>query len=107
MRVDFKLLLTENNKIVLSKGKYMLLRHVLEEGSLNSAAKKMGISYKKAFSYIKSIEEGLGEVVLIRRAGKSAVLSKKGEEIIRMYDFFYDEMTNFLNKKMDQYEKNR
>ena len=107
MRVDFKLLLTENDKIVLSKGKYLLLKYVLEEGSLNSAAKKMKISYKKAFSYIKSIEEGLDDVVLLRTPGKAAILSDKGIEIIKLYDYFYNELNIFLKLKMDEYEKNR
>ena len=107
MKVDFKLLLLENNKPIISKGKYILLNYVQDEGSLNAASIKMGISYKKAFSYIKSIEEALGEQVLLRTPGKASKLSDKGREIIKMYNFFYNEINKFLEDKMEEYEKNR
>ena len=55
MDVDFKLLLINNGTAIVSKGKYQLLKEVDKSGSLNAAAKSMGLSYKKAFSYIKSI----------------------------------------------------
>ena len=105
MDVGFKLLLKYHGNTVISKGKYELLREVEKRGSLNSASKFLGLSYKKAFSYIKSIEESLGEKVLLRTPGKASVLSKKGYELIDMYDFFYNELSVFIENKKKDYEK--
>jgi molybdate transport system regulatory protein len=107
MNVDFKLLLIHENSAIMSKGKYQLLKEVEKEGSLNSAAKSLGLSYKKAFSYIKSIEVTLNEPVLIRTPGKSAVLSPKGIELIEMYDFFYKEISVFIKEKLNEYENKK
>ncbi len=107
MDVDFKLLLTNNGDAIISKGKYQLLKEVDEHGSLNAAAKNMGLSYKKAFSYIKSIEENLGENVLIRTPGKASVLAPKGVEIIEMYDYFYSELKKFTKEKFNEYKKQK
>jgi molybdate transport system regulatory protein len=107
MEVDFKLLLTTNEEVVISKGKYRLLKRVGEKGSLNAAAKSMGLSYKKAFLYIKKIEEILGEKVLIRTPGKASVLSLKGIEIIEMYDFFYKELRKFTEEKLNEYNQTK
>ncbi len=104
MNVDFKLLLTKNGNAIISKGKYKLLKEVDKSGSLNAASKAMGLSYKKAFSYIKSIEENLGENVLIRTPGKASILSPKGIEIIKMYDFFYNELKKFTKEKLNEYK---
>jgi len=107
MDVDFKLLLVHDDNVVISKGKYQLLKEVNKTGSLNAAAKSMGLSYKKAFSYIKSIEENLGEKVLIRTPGKASVLSEKGKEIIKMYDFFYYELKKFTKEKLNEYKNKK
>ena len=107
MDVDFKLLLKYENNVVISKGKYHLLIEVGKTGSLNSAAKALGLSYKKAFSYIKSIEEVLGEKVLIRTPGKSSVLSPKGIELIDEYNFFYIELKKFIKEKSNEYKKQK
>jgi len=104
MNVDFKLLIVHDGDAIISKGKYTLLKEVKNSGSLNSAAKSMGLSYKKAFSYIKNIEEKIGEKVLIRTPGKASKLSPKGEEIIKMYDFFYKEINNFIKEKENEYK---
>ena len=104
MKVDIKLLITHNNKPILSKGKYFLLKEVEKSGSLNAAAKSMGISYKKAFSYINSMEDELKERVLIRTPGKSSKLAPKGIELIKLYDFFYKEIKEFIDQKMAEYE---
>ena len=107
MDVDFKLLLTKNGNAIISKGKYQLLKEVDKTGSLNAASKAMGLSYKKAFSYIKSIEENLEEKVLIRTPGKAAILSPKGLEIIEMYDFFYKELKIFTKEKLNEYKNKK
>jgi len=107
MNVDFKLLLKHENITIMSKGKYQLLLEVDNKGSLNSAAKSLGLSYKKAFLYIKSIEETLGENVLIRTPGKAAILSSKGKELIEMYDFFYLELKEFIREKSNEYQKQK
>ncbi len=92
-----KVMIGDENGPFLGYGKYLLLKQVEKSGSLNSAAQELEFSYKKAFSYINSIEEHLGEAVLTRTKGKAAVLNDKGRELIKLFEF--------LDKNIKEYSK--
>ena len=81
MQVKSKVWLEKNGKLCFGIGRARLLRAVEETGSLNRAAHTLGMSYRHAWSQIKSAEENLGETLLVRsRGGKNrggAVLTKR------------------------------
>jgi len=63
----------------------MLLEGVKECGSLNRAAKEMGMAYSKAWKSIKNTEAALGFELLERRAQHGSVLTDMGEEFLIVY----------------------
>ena len=62
-----------------------LLKGVKEQGSLNRAAKDMGMAYSKAWKTIKNTEAGLGFDLLERRAQHGSVLTDKGEDFLAAF----------------------
>ena len=52
---------------ILEEDRYSLLKAIHEKGSLMSAAKDMGISYRKAWGDLKKAEELLGYELIIRQ----------------------------------------
>jgi molybdate transport system regulatory protein len=75
--------------IAVGPGKAELLAHVQETGSLVEAAKKMEMSYMRAWLLVKSMNHCFAEpVVTFKRggtAGGGAVLTKTGERVLDLY----------------------
>ncbi|HHX69690.1 MAG: LysR family transcriptional regulator [Miniphocaeibacter sp.] len=98
----------EDEKKFFGKGPYTLLLKVKELGSLNKAAKEMGMSYSKAFNVIKSCEKALDKKLLYREIGGvkggGSKLTEDGEEIIEKYEYIVKEMNEKMNSLLDELE---
>lgn len=69
MRVRSKVWLEKNGEVVFGSGKAVILKHILETGSIAKSAKRLDMSYRHAWSYIKSAEKRLGRPLVICRRG--------------------------------------
>jgi molybdate transport system regulatory protein len=72
------------------EGRRDLLNNIETKGSISQAAKKLGISYKKAWSYITSMEGRLG-VKLVKKqvggkGGGGTALTEEGKALIDKFD---------------------
>ena len=87
MQVKSKIWLEKDGKLCFGIGRARLLRAVEQTGSLSQAAKTLGMSYRHAWSQMKSAEENL---LLVRnRGGKNrggAVLTQKAEELLEQFE---------------------
>ena len=86
MRVRFKVWLEERGEPVISEGKYRLLKEIDRTGSILEASKRLGLTYKRAHSQIRAMEERLGRKVLERRRGRGARLTEAGRELVGLYE---------------------
>ena len=82
-------LASEAGEGLLGEGRYRLLRQVDECKSLQEAAKKLKISYRKAWGDIRTMEKRLGfELVDKKRGGKGggeSTLTEKAKKILAVY----------------------
>ena len=62
-----------------------LCQGVRDLGSLNAAAKSMGMAYSKAWRIIKDTEEALGFQLLDRDGAHGSTLTKDGEKLLDTY----------------------
>lgn len=90
MRPQFKIWIEREGKVVFAEGRKILLEAVDELGSLNAAAKKLGMSYRAAWGKIKATEGRLGIKLLERdiggRGGGGARLTEDARELLRRYN---------------------
>ena len=98
MRVRFKVWLEEKGEPLISEGKFRLLREIDRTGSILEASKRLGLTYKRAHSQIKSIENRLGRKVLERKRGKGAVLTPEGRELLKVYERILSEFESLSRK---------
>ncbi|WP_457600739.1 winged helix-turn-helix domain-containing protein [Hydrogenivirga sp.] len=98
MRVKFKVWFEKEGEPIISEGKFRLLKAIEEEGSILGAARKLGISYKRAYSQIKVMESRLGKEVVERRRRKGAVLTEDGKRLLREYEKVYDEFSRLASQ---------
>lgn len=83
---------SESNS-VFGKGVSNLCNGVKELGSLNAAAKSMGMAYSKAWRIIKDTEEALGIELLIRDGAHGSVLTEEGIELLDTYNLVCNEIS--------------
>ncbi len=89
MEVRFRIWLEEGGEHVIGKGGARILRAIKEEGSLTAASRKLGMSYRYIWQYLKNIERAVGKVVETERGGKGgggARLTDLGERILEIYE---------------------
>ena len=69
LQVRSKVWLEIDGEPVLGQGREQLLRLIQATGSINAAAKEMGIPYRKAWTYLDAMERRLGYSLVSRRKG--------------------------------------
>lgn len=106
MKVQIKIWLDEQGK-AFGEGPYELLLYVDKIGSLRGAAKKMGISYKKAWKIIKNCERRLNFPLLERRIGGKmgggSRITEEGKLFLEKYKNFKDEIRNFVDEAFERH----
>lgn len=69
MEIRSKLWIEVDGKTVFGRGRRFLIEAIDRYGSINQAAKEINISYRKAWGYIKAMEERLGMKLVERQTG--------------------------------------
>ena len=91
MDIKFRLWIEKGEKHVAGKGGVAILKAISEEGSILGASKKLGMSYRYVWGYLRKMEEAAGKVVESEKGGRGGgktVLTEKGEEIVKLYEFY-------------------
>ena len=77
---------SEDNTAIFGRGVVQLCRGIQQEGSLNKAAKNMGMAYSKAWRIIKIAEETFGVKLLNRNGAHGSSLTPCAEKLLESYD---------------------
>lgn len=89
----------------LGEGRRNLLRKIDENGSISQSAKDLGISYKKAWSYIRNMEDRLGSTLVEKqvggKGGGGSRLTQKGKALIEKYDQLLAGTQEAINRSFD------
>ncbi|GAB4389313.1 MAG: hypothetical protein Kow0025_13930 [Thermodesulfovibrionales bacterium] len=90
MEIRSKLWIEVGGEPVFGRGRKFLLQAIERHGSINRAAREINVSYRKAWSYIKAMEERLGIRLVERRAGGrhggGAALTAEALDFITKYE---------------------
>lgn len=80
--------ITLSDNFYIGPGRADLMELIAETGSISEAAKRMGMSYKRAWSLVQALNEGFGApLVEASRGGKEqgASLTGAGREVLERY----------------------
>ncbi|NQU74505.1 MAG: LysR family transcriptional regulator [Candidatus Omnitrophica bacterium] len=101
MKVKSKIWLEKNGELVIGEGKSRLLKVINQTGSINKAAKKMGVSFRHAWGCLTAIEKRLGVKLIERsrggRGGGGSILTPAAKRLIRKYDKLRDSVITFTD----------
>jgi len=104
MKVRVKLCLVNGrNEPFMGIGLVWLLRRVERLGSIQLAAKDMGMSYAKAHRILKRLEQGVGHKLLLRRKGGhergGAELTSFAQSFLARYSRHNDRVSCYAQKE--------
>ncbi len=84
-------------------GRAQLLEMVALHGSLNQAAKVLGMSYRAAWGRIKRTEQALGEPLLAKASGRKGYeLTPLASGLVRDFAVWHNEVEAFALKQARQ-----
>lgn len=78
-------IVNSHNRIVMAEGRMHLLEAIVATGSINRAAKAMGMSYKSAWSKIRSTEAHLQSKIVHSDKSQGTRLTATGQELLQKY----------------------
>lgn len=88
--VRSKIWLETDGHAFLGDGRYRLLEAIERRGSINAAAKEMGISYRRAWSQLQTMEKSAPFPLLVRtvggKDGGSSKLTPETKQLIRQFE---------------------
>ena len=80
---------TFSDKFYIGPGRADLLEGIAETGSISAAGKRMGMSYKRAWSLVQALNEGFGAALVETSRGGAAqggaTLSDDGAFVLARY----------------------
>lgn len=76
-----------------------LCEGIRETGSLNAAAKGLGMAYSKAWRIVGETENALGVLLIERNGANGSTLTKQGEQLLNLYWNLRDELALEATKK--------
>jgi molybdate transport system regulatory protein len=105
MEIKSKLWIEVDGKPVFGRGRRFLFEAIDKYGSINQAAKEINISYRKAWGYIKAMEERLGFRLIERqtggRNGGGAILTEGAREFLKKYGALEHGIREIVDKKFN------
>ena len=89
----------EDHEGTLGKGVVSLLQGIIDYGSLNRAAKNIGMAYSKAWRILKETEAGFGFLLVDRDGARGSTLTPAGVELVGLYHNLQRETVDFANRR--------
>ena len=87
--VQFRLRISEGDDIAIGPGKVNLLEAIAEMGSITAAAKKLGMSYRRAWMLVDTMNRCFKSPIVEAEAGGKrgggTRLTPTGRDVVRLY----------------------
>lgn len=103
LQVRSKIWLEVDGEPVFGQGRDKMLRLIERTGSINAAAKEMGIPYRKAWSYLDAMEKRLGFPLVSRQkggaGGGASSLTPQAETLLQKFDLLQQGFDDLVNGK--------
>lgn len=88
---------------VFGRGRRFLLEAIDAHGSINRAAQEVDISFRKAWGYIKAMEERMGIKLIERQTGGKngggALLTDEARELVKKYEALEKGIQEIVDKR--------
>lgn len=105
IKVENRIWIEKDGFPFVGSGRVTLLELIHETGSMSKAAKKLGMSYKKAWELVKSMNSQADKELVIKatggKNGGGTQLTPTGLSIIKQFRELEEKSKRFLKKEME------
>jgi len=105
-KIKSRIWIEADGQILLGEGRVQLLKAIDETGSLTKAAKTLGMSYKKAWLLMDSVNSRAAEPICIKsiggKSGGGTALTPYGKSLIEVFESINENCWNFLDEQITQ-----
>lgn len=106
-KIKSRIWIEVDNKMFLGEGRIQLLKSIEKTNSLSKSAKELGMSYKKAWNLIDSVNNKAKEPVVIKNTGGSGgggtIITEYGKKIISVFDTLNLKCWQYLDKQGNKF----
>ena len=103
-KIKSRIWIEVDGQILLGEGRVTLLKAIEETGSLSKAAKKLGMSYKKAWSLMDTVNTRAAKPICVKsiggKSGGGTALTSYGKLLIETFDTINENCWNFLDEQI-------
>ena len=96
-----------NDDRFLGPGRIELLEKIIETGSISQAAKLMGMSYKKAWDLINSINKHTNTPIVMTQTGGErgggTIVTDDGKQLIMAFKKLHNDFEIYLSEKLETF----
>lgn len=106
MRVRSKVWLEFDGHPFLGDGRFRLLSTIERSGSINAAAKELGLSYRKVWAQLQAMEKNAPFTLLERRTGGKGGgetrLTPAAQELLRSYRNLREQVNQAADQSFEE-----
>jgi len=111
VKFNYKIWLSsEDGSGIMGDGKWKILKAIEEQGSLKAATEALGITYRRTWGDLKSIEQKLGfEILEKTRGGKeggATQLTPQGKLLVGAFDAFHAKVDAVMDEAFREFRQN-
>ncbi len=107
-RIKSRVWIEGEDGVFLGEGRIKILKAIAAEGSLSKAAKSLGMSYKKAWSLVDSINKNAAAPIVVSNTGGNGgggtTLTAYGLQMIQMFEQINQQCWDFLDLQLKEYD---
>lgn len=104
-QVKSRIWIEQEGEVFLGYGRVTLLKKVAETRSISAAAKTMGMSYKKAWKLINTMNTSSSQPLVITNTGGKdgggTAITDYGRKMIDEFEMLNEACESFLNEKFN------
>ncbi len=105
-KIKSRIWIETDGHVLLGEGRVQLLKAIEETGSLSKAAKKINISYKKAWSLVNAVNKSAKKPVIKSsiggKGGGGAQVTPYGKDLIKAFDTINNNCWKYLDKQTNK-----
>ena len=109
MRLRAKLWMEVADGHVFGRGRAELLRAIERQGSISAAAARMGMSYRRAWSMLRTSEQRLGRSLVETTRGGArgggARLTQEARELLEAFERIESRLEQLIEEQQDELDR--
>ena len=103
-KIKSRIWIEAGDNVLVGEGRVTLLKAIETEGSLSKAAKSIGMSYKKAWTLVDSVNKSAKEAVVTKtvggQKGGGTIITPYGKRLIQAFDTINKNCWSFLDQQL-------